>query len=413
MTPDLTKNQRLALVAQAFSPHAPVDDGQLFGDRPDQVGVCIDALFQRGLHIALYGERGVGKTSLAVMLPTIILRVNRPSLNAVRVNCNTEDTFRSVWRKVFRELKIEIDEDELEKLEPEDVRYRLQQLDPRTLIVIDELDRMDDDASLSLLADTIKTLSDHSVRATLMLVGVADSLVNLLGEHESIVRALVQVPMPRMSSSELGSIIDRGAARAELTVAPETRSRIVVLSEGLPHYSHLLAQAACRRCVEDDRDHVTLGDVQACMEAAVDAHSFRSEYLKATTSPQPDNLFAQVLLACAFARVDDHGYFRPADLREPLSALLGRSIDIPNFQRHLQELSGPNRGQTLYREGKARNYRYRFRNPLLQPYTKIRALSKGLLTEEMRATLESLRKPSEAHGAGTSDPSALGPLFER
>ena len=83
-----SKNARLAMVANAFAPHAPVDDRSLFADRPNQVDVCIEALFQRGLHIALYGERGVGKTSLAVVLPEIIRGANVPTLGAVRVRVN-------------------------------------------------------------------------------------------------------------------------------------------------------------------------------------------------------------------------------------------------------------------------------------------------------------------------------------
>src|SRR5439155_19716416 len=49
-------------------------------------------------------------------------------------------------------------------------RYALRDVDPK-LIVIDELDRLEDDDTISLLADTIKTLSDHSIPGTLMLVG--------------------------------------------------------------------------------------------------------------------------------------------------------------------------------------------------------------------------------------------------
>jgi hypothetical protein len=50
---------------------------------------------------------------------------------------------------------------------PEGVRLTLEGLDGRALIVIDELDRLEDNESLMLLADTIKTLSDHAVGTTL------------------------------------------------------------------------------------------------------------------------------------------------------------------------------------------------------------------------------------------------------
>ncbi len=49
------------------------------------------------------------------------------------------------------------------------------------------------------MADTIKTLSDWGTEATIILVGVGDSIDQLIEEHESVVRALVRIHMPRMS----------------------------------------------------------------------------------------------------------------------------------------------------------------------------------------------------------------------
>src|SRR4051794_6161605 len=95
---------RMAQISNAFTPAAPINDVDLFADRPDQSFSCLDALFQRGLHVALYGERGVGKTSLANVLPKIIRDTGLPALNAVRIDCNTNDTFNSIWKKVFRAL---------------------------------------------------------------------------------------------------------------------------------------------------------------------------------------------------------------------------------------------------------------------------------------------------------------------
>src|ERR1044072_8194504 len=53
------------LVGEAFRPAAPVDDLELFAGRERQRGEVISAVTQVGYHVGLYGERGVGKTSLA------------------------------------------------------------------------------------------------------------------------------------------------------------------------------------------------------------------------------------------------------------------------------------------------------------------------------------------------------------
>jgi len=46
---------------------------------------------------------------------------------------------------------------------------------------------------------------------------------------------------------------------------------------------------------------------------------------------KPDNLLRHVLTACALAKVDESGYFRPAAIKEPLSGILGRQVEIANF----------------------------------------------------------------------------------
>lgn len=389
------KAVRLARVSHAFTPAAPIDDTRLFADRPNEVFSSIDALWQKGLHVALYGERGVGKTSLANVLPRLIKDDRLPYLGAVRVDCNTNDNYRSIWRKVFRAL--EVPDDDANGLDdPEEIRFRLERLERLTLIVLDELDRVEDDDALSLLADTVKTLSDHATPATLMFVGVAESVDNLLGEHESIVRSVRQVHMPRMSRNELGDILDKGFGSIDMTIEPGARTRIVRMAEGLPHFAHLLGLHSGQHAVRDDRVGVNESDVDRAVTEAVRTHSILSEYQRAIQSPQPDHLFEEVVLACAFAPRNELGYFRAGDLRDPLTKIVGKGeMTIPRYQRHLNELSGATRS-TLQKQGQPRHHIYRFRNPLLQPFVKMAGLAKGRITEEMRLELQERQEAQSA-----------------
>ena len=52
-------------VIESFSPGAPIDDLNLLAGRIHQIEQMVDAVVQRGHHAILYGERGVGKSSLA------------------------------------------------------------------------------------------------------------------------------------------------------------------------------------------------------------------------------------------------------------------------------------------------------------------------------------------------------------
>ena len=63
---------RAIALGSAFTPAAPVDDQSLFAGRVDQLMTCSMAMGQHGVHIGVYGERGVGKTSLANILPKVV-----------------------------------------------------------------------------------------------------------------------------------------------------------------------------------------------------------------------------------------------------------------------------------------------------------------------------------------------------
>jgi Cdc6-like AAA superfamily ATPase len=385
--------RRHAQVAEVFTPGAPVDRLALFAGRLSQIRDVINAVGQRGQHVVLYGERGVGKTSLANILSDFFEEMHLGELRGIKINCNTTDDFRSIWRNVFRELD-RLDEYEGQWSErppdPEDVRYLLQAERDTRLIVIDELDRLEDNEAMSLLADTIKTLSDNSVNATLVLVGVADSIDELIGDHQSIERALVQIPVQRMSLKELREIIRKGLEQLGLSIEPEAHSRIAYLSEGLPHYTHLLGLHATQRAIMEDRKTVTIADVEGVIGMAVEkaAHSIRSAYQKATRSARPESQYEQVLLACALAEKDELGYFTASAVREPMSLIMGRTYEIPAFARHLNQFAEPIRGCVLQKAGESRRYFYRFANPLLQPFVILSGLAHGLISEELLVALQ-------------------------
>jgi hypothetical protein len=97
-----------------------------------------------------------------------------------------------------------------------------------------------------------------------------------------------------------------------------------------------------------------------------------------------------VLLACALADVDDKSFFTAAAVRGPLRVVAERpDLDIPNFSRHLKEMSEERRGCILLREGETRRLRYRFVNPLMRPYVIMRGVADGLLTLEKRNIITS------------------------
>jgi hypothetical protein len=115
--------------------------------------------------------------------------------------------------------------------------------------------------------------------------------------------------------------------------------------------------------------------------------SIRGAWQKATLSSRKDNLFGEVLLSCALAKVDDLGTFASQDVRTPMAAVTGRPYEIPAFAQHLNEFSEARRGNILRKIGGNRRFRYHFTNPLMPPYIIMRGLVDGKLTSNLLETL--------------------------
>ena len=87
--------------------------------------------------------------------------------------------------------------------------------------------------------------------ATLVLIGVADTVDELIREHRSVERALVQVRMPRMARDELAEIARRGIGSAHMTIKKPAVDRVTAISQGLPHFTHLLTQLAAQAALAE------------------------------------------------------------------------------------------------------------------------------------------------------------------
>ena len=129
------------------------------------------------------------------------IRDSRP-LIAARVQCDYDDDYGTIWRKVGEAIQRDIDkrgltvagngafEDtkaviEAGDADPTSVTSLFDLAGLKTIVVIDELDTIKDDETTRLMASTIKQLSDFAIDATLVLVGVADSVDGLISEHQS------------------------------------------------------------------------------------------------------------------------------------------------------------------------------------------------------------------------------------
>lgn len=377
-----------------FSPGAPIDERTLLAGRKPQIEKLLDAVLQRGQHAILYGERGVGKSSLANVFASKLFNSIR-SLQIIHINCHPDDDFDAIWRKVFKRL--EADDESLSTryangIAPDDVVVEMSKfaLNSIPIIILDEFDKIEDQTTQINIANTVKNLSDRSVRATVILVGVADSAERLVADHESVARCLRHVPMHRMFSSELREIIETRLERLGMTIDHDALAYIVASSRGLPHYTHLVGQRASKAALERRSLKITIDHVDTAMPDAVGQidQIIRRQYHQATLSPRKGNIYKEVLLAAAMSPIDDLGYFQPADLQAPLAQILNvDEAKVSLFGQHLKNLCELDHGKILEQVGVARKYRYRFAEPMMQAFILMTARAKGQITREQISQL--------------------------
>jgi Cdc6-like AAA superfamily ATPase len=291
-----------------------------------------------------------------------------------------------IWRNVFDEFTV--DGESADRAINSDVTayeiVRLFEAFPkswRPVIIIDEFDRVRDPEATVKMADTIKYLADTSSNATIIVVGVSDSVADLFGGHGSIHRNLQQIRARRMDYGELAKIIDDRAKLSNMTIRPTTRDQIVEYSQGLPGYTHLLGQAAFRSAIARRSLEVGSNDLGnamvKCMKEADE--SVREAYAVAVRSTQSASQYKQALLACALADTDEKGYFRATAVTEPFKSIVGGDEEEVYYAQHLKAFCKPERGPALVRVGQPKRFEYRFADALLKPYVIIKGIADGLL----------------------------------
>ena len=378
---------------------APIDEEALFAGRSAEVRKILETVFARSKHVVLFGERGVGKTSLSNIFWKRFNQTVR-SFIVARVQAGPHDTFSSLWGRALEELRasgIASGKSEYVRFEtnfdsvtPSQIRRELQKCGANALpiIIIDEYNEVIDADAKRLTANLIKEFYDFSVTTTVVLVGVAENISELVEDHASIGRALVQIPLSRMSNPELKEIIQKRASRTVMNFSGDAVWTIIALSRGLPYFTQTLSKHAAIHAISNRRLAVMNEDVEASMDRFIDdtEKSFKEAYRSATRSNQ-DNFFQQSLLACALAKTDEEGFFTANDVVVPYSAIMKEKKRIAHFEKHLRRFSSEEGGNILIKRGGDRQQTFRFADPMMQPYVIIRGIQSKMIDENAKAIL--------------------------
>lgn len=393
---------------------APIRHAEAIAGRKDQIRRLINAVLEDGKHAVLFGERGVGKTSVANTFHELIAGIDPNTIIPIRKQASPYETFNDLWRKIFRDIKYEINENGAygrqltttvtasdiyqDEITADDVVRELlrRPFKASPVIIFDEFDLVTDDKTKSLMTHTIKAITESSAGATVILVGIAKDVEALIAEHKSVDRIVAEIKMPRMSKDEMNEILDKRLPRLGFKLEGDARWKIIALARGLPEYVHVLGRESALKAIEKRRMIIKEDDVDQAIVAFLqdsDRSSYKS-YREATESNKPNANYKRALLACALTKTsDEDATFAPKDVVEPATLIFGWKVEIANFQSHINAFITPTRGTILERVGKERAYRYKFTDPKMQPYVIMRGIEDGTVTRDALSILAAPEQP--------------------
>lgn len=282
---DSFSRQRLR-VRNAFTPAQPVVDPRMFAGRTGHLESLIRLVEDQRLHVVIFGDRGVGKTSVLHMM-TIAAREARYIV--VYISCGATSEFGETFRTAATEVPLIFHSgvspvsslsdagSSLADLLPEgklsprqfgDAAAKL--VGTRVLIVLDEFDRAESPEFRRDVAELIKILSDLSARVQLIIAGVAEDLADLIGFIPSIRRSLSAMRISAMSDEEVQQLIANGERASGLTYDREAVAIVISAVHGSPYLCALICHLACMRAVEARRARVTAQDVSDALNQAVE-----------------------------------------------------------------------------------------------------------------------------------------------
>ena len=349
-------------MADIFTPTRPLSGGRFhlqegrcdgpFVGRNAERNRIIRAFVEDRAHVIIYGERGRGKTSLANFA---MAHADAAIFDIARYTCSAGSDFDAIMRGLLLDLPPRWHrsprwfggpppagsdlEDEpaallpSRPLQPGDILSWLEaHRGSRLLFVVDEFDRVSDENTRTSIADMIKQCSDRGMPLSFMIIGVSDSVEQLLGRHPSIQRCVACVALPLLTDSEVEQIVAFGED-AGVEFPALARSCIAKLARGVPYMAQLLSLRAGQAALDDGRTTICGSDLLAAIEAAlVEADPLVQASFNTATRLERDAAVLRVLRAAAAGPQDELGRFR-VNSNGPFLEVAGLQVDPALWQR--------------------------------------------------------------------------------
>lgn len=391
-----------------FTPAKPVSTDMFTTRRHERLQDRVeDALNEPGRQVILYGDTGVGKTSLVTYLAV------QRAIKLLRVECGApfEDMMRDALGRVVGDAEIEQVQKSAKqaefgvglanflnakatKISSDEVKFAkyprsvgglvaetLSLLGHRVLFLdnFENIYGKDHSADTARsVAELLKLLSDRGAtrksEVKAVVAGIPRAAEQLVVLDAPTARRTAQIEVGRMPSEELTQILDRGARKLGLEFDPLCAHRIVAASDGFPYYTHLHALHASRAVIAAKRRHVTLEDFESSLDEILNDCdlALRKAYSAAIETTGEVRVRKSILEAIATITHPDVSF---KEIRESFLKLhpeYGKPEKLNFLSTAIKPLKETYRILEDSGRPKSKKNLYRFTNPLMRGYVLLR-----------------------------------------
>ena len=425
---DLSEDQFGARLAGVLSPSRPIRTPEHLRGRERDLVTIKRALYATGRHIFIYGDRGVGKSSLAA---TAAYQYQSSDAEPIFIAGSLDETFNSLianlvsqaigrprtesrkarrsagfsWHGLRLATDMEISplaiDQQIKSIgdAAELLKHVAEVHSEKPVVVVDEFDAIPDAQDRNKFAALLKQLGDQSVNIKFIFTGVGASAEELIGAHASAFRQLETLELLRLGWEGRRQIVEYAAGAFNLSVDSNVNWRIAIVSDGFPYYVHLIAEKMLWEAyVSREADGLGWDHYHDGLRAAIESINveLRRPYDKAVSHRAPE--FEDAVWSTA----DGEDLFRSlSDLYGSYSVIAQkragrRVLERKDYAEILRKLKNASYGHILDPlEG--RHGWYTYHEKMLRGYVRMQAEVNGVeLTGEKAAPRQTTHVPNNA-----------------
>lgn len=404
----ITEEKFRDIIAANLTPSEEIKTPERLFGRHKNLTSIDRALNSPGRQIFIYGDRGVGKSSLAVTAA----HLHTGSANVpIYVPCGRLSGFSDVIQAVGNKTIGIVERFEKpatgrsfnlsvpliggigasggtagstsipapttidEALDV--IRFVAEKRKGRLVVVIDELERIEKVDERDKFAEFIKNIPTLGNDVRFIFCGIASDVDELLNAHPSAGRILEAIKLERLRHDALWEIITTVTEKVGIKIATEMLIRISQISDGFPHFVHLIGDTMLWSVFDDpevissiDRRHFRTGIKGAIERSDV---VLRGQYQKAVQKTRNTLDYQEALWALADSTSDQRqvtdihatSYRRIMEKRGSRQALPRET-----FNQRLLSLRKEGHGRVVVGHGSGW---FGFRENMMRGYVRLRA----------------------------------------